>query len=444
MSGERLQLLRGDCRALMAALPPESVDSVVTDPPYHLTSIVNRFGKPGAAKAKANGPTGVYKRASAGFMGQAWDGGDVAFQPATWAAAFRVLKPGGWLMAYCGTRTYHRMACAVEDAGFEVRDCAAWLYGSGFPKSLDVSKAFDKAAGAERAVLQKIGRSKPGGPSIGATGHRGGDYFATLPVTDAARAWEGWGTALKPAMELAVLARKPLAEGSVAAQVLATGTGALNIDGCRIGEREVRILHRNAAGGIGNDGHKGGQGAVIDGGQGRWPANVTHDASAEVLAAFPCDGEGQSPARFFYTAKADATDRRGSDHPTVNPLDLMRWAVRLVTPPGGTVLDPFAGTGTTLLAAHAEGFRAIGCEMTPEYQADIARAIGFALGRPDEAEAGYCAEVEALLAAERAKAQPDADRLARLEKRLCTGFRGKTRKAAAPAAGAGDLLAGLG
>jgi DNA modification methylase len=455
----------GDCLDVLAQLAEHSVDSCVTDPPYHLTSIVKRFGAENAAPAKA-GKTGAYARASAGFMGKQWDGGDVAFRPETWAAVFRVLKPGGHLIAFSGTRTYHRMACAIEDAGFEVRDQLGWTYGSGFPKSHDVSKGIDQAR-KDSAEWRKVGSwlrsqreargfkqkevaalwpSATGGLTgcvanwelgfscpkwdqwqqlkgfigfnddmdaevwrlNGRKGTPGNERVdrhvsepgansvfqptqtvinAGTPVLEAAREWAGWGTALKPAWEPVVLARKPLSEGTVAANVLLRGTGAINIDGCRIGDE-----------------------------CGRWPANLIHDGSAEVIEAFPQSDIGGGPraanqtsgsvwgiggerssvpggatygdtgsaARFFYTAKADQDDRIGSKHPTVKPVDLMQWLVRLVTPAGGLVLDPFAGTGTTGEAAFREGMRAILIEREAEYQDDIRRRMKLALAGPDE------------------------------------------------------------
>jgi site-specific DNA-methyltransferase (adenine-specific) len=359
-----------------------SVDSCVTDPPYHLTSIVKRFGKSNLERDDSNlqlpsnkgggGTVSPYKRVSRGFMGKQWDGGDIAFRPEVWAEVLRVLKPGGHLVAFGGTRTYHRLASAIEDAGFEIRDQLQYLYGSGFPKSHN----------------QK------------------GD-------------WDGWGTALKPAAEPIVLARKPLI-GTVAANVLAHGTGAININACRV-DMAGEVVRTGQ--GTSDSIYGGGNGLrPADMGTqqfeshklGRWPANIVHDGSDEVVGAFP-EAPGQqfavkgtekrtnnvlgdmgdpvafaprgdtgSAARFFYTAKADQDDRLGSKHPTVKPLDLMQWLVRLVTPPGGTVLDPFAGTGTTGEAAFREGFRAILIEREPEYQNDIRRRMSLVLGGPDE------------------------------------------------------------
>src|SRR5271166_401208 len=201
---EGVTLHSGDCLEVIKGIADNSIDSVVTDPPYALVSIIKRFGSDTAAPAQSNGPTGVYGRASAGFMGKKWDTGEVAFSPELWVEVLRVLKPGGHLAAFGGTRTYHRLACAIEDAGFEIRDQVAWAYGQGFPKSHDISKAIDKAAGAEREVVS-AGASGAGTATISALGDGLNVNFAarpqSAPATDAARQWEGWGTALKPAFE---------------------------------------------------------------------------------------------------------------------------------------------------------------------------------------------------------------------------------------------------
>lgn len=396
----RARVEHGDMREVLARLAGEGAlfDSCVTDPPYHLSSIVKRFGGDEAAAPRSDGATGVYKRAAAGFMGQKWDGGEIAFRPETWRLVFDVLKPGSHLLAFGGTRTFHRMAVAIEDAGFEIRDTVMWLYGSGFPKSHNL-----------------------------------------------AGAWQGWGTALKPAVEPIVLARKPLA-GTVAENVAAYGTGALNIEGCRTDAADHGNYLRNCSGdrghggtrvqgSVGHTAFRQGGGAA---GRGRWPANVVHDGSAEVDEAFPeasgAKGEvnesfapkvgtsvfgdfGPRPrsvprrdpgsaARFFYTAKAGEMDRvftcsacgahavgrpacgcmvdgrpaPTKGHPTVKPVELMRWLCRLVTPPGGTVLDPFAGTGTTGVAALAEGFTALLIERETAYVADIRRRLDHVQG----------------------------------------------------------------
>jgi DNA modification methylase len=416
----RVTLHPGDCLDVLARLDECSVDSVVCDPPYHLTSIVKRFGAENAAPAKS-GKSGAYKRASSGFMGEQWDGGDVAFRPETWAAVLRVLKPGGHLVAFSGTRTYHDMATAIAAAGFEIRDQLAWIYGSGFPKSHDVSKGIDRTAGAEREV---VGPNKfshlNGAANLNVYGNASRPD-ETAPATDSAREWQGWGTALKPAWEPICLARKPLI-GTVAANVLAHGTGAINIDGCRVATGEDLNGGRYSDNKQGDDGNTYGSGinlrSMPDYSQplGRWPANIIHDGSDEVVGAFPetsgkigmtQHGSGTngvygkfhrseqslvndgisdqgSAARFFYTAKADDYDRIGSKHPTVKPVDLMQWLVRLVTPKGGLVLDPFAGTGTTGEAAYREGMNAILIEREAEYQNDIRRRMKLVLSGPDE------------------------------------------------------------
>jgi len=365
------QLHLGDCLEVLATLPDNSVDSIVTDPPYGLS-----------------------------FMGKKWDY-DVP-SVAIWEQCLRVLKPGGHLLAFAGTRTQHRMAVRIEDAGFEIRDMIAWVYGSGFPKSLDVSKAIDKAAGAEREVvgsrkLTGTARIK-GQAAYGATSGRSEEAYQdgseindtlaiTAPATEAARQWSGWGTALKPALEPITMARKPLS-GTVAETVLQHGTGAINVDGCRI--------EAEKATGWGGGGSKLYEGGLSrDGGEarlttsGRWPANIIHDGSNEAALAL------KSGARFFYTAKAGKDDRNdGCDafdqrpaggmqgrndgslgtitlsknhHPTVKPTTLMAYLCRLIPQPGGTILDPFMGSGSTGKAATINGFRFIGIERDSEY-----------------------------------------------------------------------------
>jgi site-specific DNA-methyltransferase (adenine-specific) len=439
-----VDLRHGDCVELMRAMPDCSVDSVVTDPPYEL-----------------------------GFMGKTWDGAGIAYSVEMWGEALRVLKPGGHLLAFGGTRTYHRMACAIEDAGFEIRDSIHWVYGSGFPKSLNIGKAIDKAAGAEREVVGTKRYVNGGGTSYELRmGERVEvDANVTLAATDEARRWEGWGTALKPAHEPIVVARKPL-ESTVAGNVLVWGTGGLNIDGCRVGIApgdEPKAGHRTATFGTqdtvsGGDGSGGWQAAA-----GRWPANVVFDRTAgealdqqsgvSVSNVRPPTGKphlgiattnsqsgGSVPdnthrghtdsggaSRFFtqadfgpddwpfvYQAKPSRKERNAgldglpdklkpygnreaedvpeegdtpgsvndkfttrpsaNNHPTVKPVALMRHLVRLVTPPEGVVLDPFAGSGTTLVAAVLEGFDAIGCEMTDEYLPIIEGRVSWAQG----------------------------------------------------------------
>jgi site-specific DNA-methyltransferase (adenine-specific) len=372
----RVDVLDGDMRDVLAKLVADGrrVHAVVTDPPYHLLSTVKRFGNTSISddtkySERVRTRADAYANMSRGFMGQVWDGGDIAFRPETWRLCFDLLPPGGHLLAFAGTRTYHRIACAIEDSGFEIRDMMAWLYGSGFPKSHNVAKRL--------------------------TG-------------DDATAWDGWGTALKPALEPLCIARKPLG-GSVAATVLAHGTGALNIDACRIdaNDKTPAPVGQFVGSAIGPTGHNGARDNSADA-LGRWPANVAHDGSREVVEAFPdttstrTAGSGVSPiygdferktrgepigfgdsgsaARFFYSSKADSDDRLGSAHPTVKPVDLMRWLVRLVTPRGGTVLDPFAGSGTTGMACMAEGFDCVLVEREAAYLTDIRRRIAHVHG----------------------------------------------------------------
>ncbi len=399
-----INLMLGDCLNVLKSIPDNSVDSIVTDPPYGIN-----------------------------FMNKGWDnqvpGVDV------WAECLRVLKPGGHLLAFAGTRTQHRMATRIEDAGFEIRDMIAWVYGSGFPKSMDVSKAIDKAAGAEREVVGNKLTGRANAPRDEGRNHidcAGGQMVVpvTAPATDEAKQWEGWGTALKPALEPITVARKPFA-GTVANNVLKHGTGAINVDGCRVGN-EVRF---NAPAGNKPNGSclrmsltcmpNDADGSTVEG---RWPANLIHDGSDEVVELFPVTGKssgaprknkqsesigtfktneritngvsdnGGSAARFFYCPKASKKDRddgldgfelkfsptmgdgigavehnensaskKANIHPTVKPTDLMAYLCRLVTPPGGTVLDPFMGSGSTGKAAVREGFNFIGIELSEEY-----------------------------------------------------------------------------
>ena len=425
----------GNCLEVLKGMPDNSVDSIVTDPPYGLS-----------------------------FMGKKWDY-DVP-EKAIWEECLRVLKPGGHLLAFAGTRTQHRMAVRIEDAGFEIRDMIAWVYGSGFPKSMDVSKAIDrrreerheealkvtrviaerakelgisrrdiniKINGADHAggsaqtwtTTISTGAHKPGVPTVeqwgrlreflnlddadldaevwrlnGRKGTPGEawekrevigvqkgvmsgwdvdgstkfvDRDITLAHTEEAKQWQGWGTALKPALEPITVARKPF-KGTVAANVLEWGTGAINIDGCRVATNE--ILGRPQAeqiffSGLKNNGYNDNS----DKRGGRWPANLIHDGSDE-----PTEFLGAA-ARFFYCAKASKKDRgEGNNHPTVKPTDLMAYLCRLVTPPDGVVLDPFMGSGSTGKAAVREGFHFIGIEMDSEYlsiaEARIAHEAG--------------------------------------------------------------------
>jgi DNA modification methylase len=575
----KVTLHAGDCLDVLKAMPENSIDAVVTDPPYHLTSITKRFSKNGYSKSNLEQPAdknldgimaGSFRRLAKGFMGKQWDGGDIAFTVELWAEVLRVLKPGGHMICFGGTRTYHRMVCAIEDAGFEVRDQLAWVYGSGFPKSHDVSKGIDRAAGVEREIIGRYNGATNVSNAGSGLKHDcygvGGDkkadstVFVTTPATDAARQWQGWGTALKPAWEPICLARKPLSESTVAANVMRWGTGAINIDGCRI-DAGYDYSELNVT--------QGGNRSMAFGmaerrfvpAKGRWPANLCHDGSPEVMAGFPervtserrvehdigrtrqsCYGEPSgaqykngnthgdsgSAARFFYTSKAGSWDRinrvietleiewftglevrlatlqvdteqlhrkgivvspsdtsnewntflsgsnitdlcrkasrcttktgtsstttsqtwswltrlltkesiqvancemvNGSSHaetagisgpsltitlgetaslpgaslaasgtqlrisvsakqhghPTIKPVNLMQWLVRLVCQKGATVLDPFAGTGTTGAASFIEGRRCVLIEREAEYLADIEKRMGMLLSGSEE------------------------------------------------------------
>lgn len=471
------KLLNGDCREVLKTLLDNSIDSIVTDPPYEL-----------------------------GFMGKAWDSTGIAFNTEVWRECLRVLKPGGHLLAFSGSRTYHRMAVAIEDAGFEIRDQIMWIYGSGFPKSLDISKAIDKSDAVEKRIARQLEfcswMRSTGLTSSKATeilrnakvitenGTMAGHFFATsiqgqpavataeifdalrpylpevpdyieemvrqrtiesenfkkrevvgsktsgigtafgdgewasakaqevditAPATAAAKQWQGWGTALKPAHEPLVLARKPI-QGTVANNVLIFGVGGLNIDATRVRFSENETDNRVGTDFVSNGGDASNNAndnqvpnkhyVQMYKAEGRFPANVIHDGSDEVVELF---GE---PARFFYCAKASKRDRNegldefeairvhdgradgkvGEDnprnrsnhakvnhHPTVKPTDLMRYLCRLITPPNGIVLDPFNGSGSTGKACMYEGFQYIGIEQDEQYY-EIAKArIEFAL-----------------------------------------------------------------
>lgn len=392
-----VNLFPWECSFAMSLMDPDSIDSVVCDPPYGLSK------EPDVAEVMRHWLAGDdYVHTGSGFMGKSWD--SFVPGPAVWREAYRVLKPGGHLVAFFGTRTYDLGVMALRLAGFEVRDQLAWVYGSGFPKSHDVSKGIDKAAGVEREVVGfKDNKSRAEGQIKGLNISSQGDPI-TAPATPESEQWQGWGTALKPAFEPIVLARKPLSEKTVAANVLRWGTGAINVDACRVETDEDR--RRPSSGGdnglSGSSTFKIRERKVEDQAMtaGRWPANFTHDGSDEATAPL---GEA---ARFFYCPKASKADRnRGLDdataqpsaasefrpnhaekaangedgnpygrfkplknfHPTVKPTALMQWLCRMVTPPGGIVLDPFMGSGSTGVAAVLEGFRFSGCEMTPEY-----------------------------------------------------------------------------
>ncbi len=433
MHANMITLIHGDCIEKMRELSENSVDSIVTDPPYEL-----------------------------GFMGKSWDNTGIANNPEMWREAMRVLKPGGHMLAFSGTRTYHRMACAIEDAGFEVRDMIEWVYGSGFPKSLNIGKAVDKLQGNEREDLGEHIQNKTNPDSKNRSWQSEEGVGNKWKLSKGTSQYEGWGTALKPAHEPICMARKPLAEKTVAENCLKWGTGGINIDGCRVGTGTGKVVERKSSYGS-DDSHFGGgkkrdKETVYDGTLGRFPANLIHDNSEEVRECFPetnasksakrgiqtkgygagieheLAGEetntirghndnGGNASRFFksiiYQAKASKSERNkgceglenekfstscvsqspycvscgktyngtnnhtkcsgeiesretnsktiGNNHPTVKPTALMSYLIKMVTPEGGTVLDPFMGSGSTGVAAKENGFSFIGIDMTPEY-----------------------------------------------------------------------------
>ena len=405
-----MRLHNGDCLNVLKMMIEDEVfvDSIVTDPPYEL-----------------------------GFMGRSWDSTGIAFQKETWELCFKVLKPGGHLLAFSGSRTYHRMAVAIEDAGFEIRDQVMWLYGSGFPKSMNVGKALDKKLGNERESFGT--KLKKAGDMRGGNYVKGGDYKSIeIEITKGNTEWEGWGTALKPAHEPLVLARKPLSENSVVDNVLKHRTGGINIDECRVEGNDAkypdtnpdfRDQGRQSKENMGIDKLSFGQtenvkrkkvvrksrdengvwtndnsGMKAEGSEyadadprGRFPSNVMHDGSGSIKELF------EDKSKYFYCAKTSKAERnQGLDnfikknkvfngqspnaskdmkgveqkfttkpsaniHPTVKPIKLMKYLCRLITPKGGTILDPFMGSGSTGMAAKEENFEFVGIEKEEQY-----------------------------------------------------------------------------
>ena len=393
-----LKLFHGDCLKVLPTLEENSVDSIVTDPPYEL-----------------------------GFMGKKWDATGVAFNVDVWREAYRVLKPGGHLLAFSGSRTYHRMAVAIEDAGFEIRDQIMWVYGSGFPKSMAIDKQLDKHLGVEREIVGRNPNSRENSTkdnTLFESGTVGKTDYITKPSSEEAKKWEGWGTALKPAHEPIVLARKPL-EGTVVNNILKHGVGGINIDDSRVPGEEIPINKLEMWSGFGEKVKPEYEQEMNN--KGRFPANLIHDGSEEVTELFPrakggaypakrgkavsttfasgqeteggfrAMGDDGSAARFFYCAKANKRDRndgldgfevkrpdtrtktgmgtfdekgvaaQSNHHPTVKPIALMQYLVRLITPPTGIVLDPFMGSGSTGKACMYEGFGFIGIDQSEEY-----------------------------------------------------------------------------
>ena len=350
---------------MLSHIEENSIDCVITDPPYEL-----------------------------GFMGKSWDSSGIAFQPETWEKCFKALKPGGYLLAFGGSRTFHRIACAIEDAGFELRDTIMYLYGSGFPKSMSIDKAIDKKLGAEREVIgTKIRKQEFNNPDEieQKYGFKSGKIDITLPATDLAKQWQGYGTALKPAFEPIIMARKPI-KTTVAENVMINGVGGINIDECKVGDEERFLTPATPKKGTFNcsfDSNYDGKNVL-----GRFPANIIHDGSEE---AVECMGEA---SRYFYTAKASKKDRdeglggfkqkqttRKNTHPTVKPCELMQYLVRLVAPKGATILDPFMGSGSTGKAVMFENrernadYKFIGIDLEKQYCGIAEMRIDYALNK---------------------------------------------------------------
>lgn len=370
------KIYNGDMLDMLQVIKPKSIDAIVCDPPYEL-----------------------------GFMNKSWDSTGIAFKKETWQNCFEVLKPGGYLLAFGGSRTYHRIACAIEDAGFEIRDCVMYLYGCGFSKSHNIGLAIDKKNGVESEVV-----------GVGKSGCNSRAYQSEKPTTSgnydikkSQNEWQGWGTCLKPAYEPIIVARKPF-KSSVVDNIIKYRVGGLNIDECRVGEtggiKKVNII-KNSGSKIcrfGCDGDK------IETGEGRFPANVITDGSEEVAKGMPNTTSTpiaeESAMRYFYSAKASKKDRdegldafeerkttdgciranvetarkfgansalRKNIHPTCKPTELMQYLVRLVSPKGATILDPFMGSGSTGKAVMFENrerdanYKFIGIELTDEY-----------------------------------------------------------------------------
>ena len=510
---ENYKIITGNCLDKLKELEDNSIDAIVTDPPYDLVSINKRFGKENSAECKY-GNDGSFQRLSKGFMGKEWDGTGIAFKKEVWEECLRVLKHGGHLLSFGGTRTYHRMTCAIEDAGFEIRDCVFWTYGSGFPKSLNIEKAINKKEGVEfeSKPAEGVGFMKPDSEDWNVTKNQ---LIQKGESSLIAKEWEGWGTALKPAVEPIVMARKPLKEKTIVENVIKWGVGGINIDESRISTNEDLTIIREGNKELDTNQQGWGFKSVSRGNQGRFPANLiwTHHPDCkyvgtkkvkaisggrignagsmlnmcgntyekgnpgkgdtegnEMVESWECvegcpskefdkagitktkanenykwnnincenantftgrgvytprNDEG-TPARFFksfsyeqedldyapfyYCAKASKSERNeGLDgfeekqttggggltaeikedgsyetasaggkyrsikgkqsniHPTVKPIKLMEYLIKMVTPKGGIVLDPFMGSGTTGCACVKNNYKFIGIEMTEEY-----------------------------------------------------------------------------
>ncbi len=438
---ESIKLYNENCLSTMEGMQENSIDSIITDPPYGLGKEPDALEM---LKAWVDGETKTVN--GSGFMGKKWD----AFvpQPEIWKAAYRVLKPGGYLLSFFGTRTFDWGVMSIRLGGFEIRESIAWLHSQGFPKNQNISKKMDAMAGADREIIgyKKLNENdkKAYTPKADSVFSKAKARDITAPATKQAKQWHGWGTALKPAMELIVVARKPLSEKTVAKNVLKWGTGGINIEECRVEiEKTDKNLRLNAPNHnfnydnsmfqlSRNQSKRAFQDMGFHSSQGRWPANVIHDGSDEVRRGFP-ERNGElhnkltmgnshfvpglekskrgysfkdtgSASRFYYQAKCSKQDRdegltgfplgespasarskpaegrknalgepRQNSHPTVKPTKLMQYLCKLVTQTGGTIYDPFMGSGSTGKAALLERFKFIGSEINQEY-CEIAKA----------------------------------------------------------------------
>jgi site-specific DNA-methyltransferase (adenine-specific) len=420
---KQYKLYEGQMQEVLDSLPENSVDAIICDPPYDLISIGKRFGKPGSAPCSTKNNDGSFARLSRGFMGKTWDGTGVAFKKETWEHCLRVLKDGGYLLAFGGTRTFHRMACAIEDAGFEIRDTLMWLYGSGFPKSLNIGLAVDKLNGVESKVIAegKSGSADTHTRTMKSITDNGKDVFGgNYEIKQAQNEWRGWGTALKPAYEPIIVARKQM-KTSVAENVLKNRVGGINIDECRVGTEDISVHNAPKGTFAGGEYDRGSDTESYREHTGRFPANIIHDGSNEVANGMPTEND-VSAMRYFYCAKASKKDRDGgldmfeekqttdgcirensetarkfgansalrkNVHPTVKPCELMQYLIRLVAPKGSVVMDCFMGSGSTGKATMFENrernanYYFIGIEMTSEYLPICKARIDYAINLED-------------------------------------------------------------
>ena len=395
---DKYKLYLGSMLELSEVIEPKSIDSIVTDPPYGLTSIVKRLGSENSAPIQY-GKDGSFQRLSKGFMGKEWDGSGIEYNVNAWRKCYEVLKPGGYLLAFGGSRTFHRIAVAIEDRGFEIRDVIMWLYGSGFPKSLNIGLAIDKKNDVDNRTgnIKTNGKGTDSGSNIYNANNGSSSMAKHYDERIAQNEWSGWGTALKPSYEPIIVARKPV-EGSVVDNVIKYGVGGINIEGCRIGDDERTQFSGRSQSKTTVYNSFNQDKAHYETVNGRFPSNtiITYDETdeQEVCGEMQIEETG-SASRYFYCAKASQKDRddglfelfstpKRNNHPTVKPTELMQYLVRLVTPSGGTVLDPFNGSGSTGKAVMYENkergskYKYIGIDLSDEYLAISKARIEYA------------------------------------------------------------------